>query len=215
MKALMQALKELPKQTRILKGILLLAIFAAGTWIGGEFGSSKYIAGSLLEADKRYQAKTAEIEKASSELASVKKDMEKSQALLDELSDYKNKKEELEKEISDFETKVKELTSQTETLNSDISKKQAELDKLTGNILKATGEPKTLPSGDYIVGTDLPKGRYVVSGSSNFQVYSASGRIQINTILGDSYVGDGDYTAFLDDGMIMHCAAKTKFTPIS
>lgn len=128
---------------------------------------------------------------------------------------------EIAKKQGELSNKQKEIDAQISAKQDELNKKQAEvdskqaeLDKLTGEVVKAAGDPITVSAGDYIVGTDFKAGRYKVSGSSNFVVYTSSGELYINTILGSSSVGRGDYVATLSDKMIVRCSAKTTFTPV-
>ena len=109
------------------------------------------------------------------------------------------------------EAKIDELNGEIKSLDDQIKEKQDELAKLNSDVKKAKGKPINLSSGRYVVGTDLPEGRYRVSGTSNFVVYDY-GDLYINTILGSS--GFGDYVANLTSGMDMECSAPTTFTPI-
>lgn len=140
-------------------------------------------------------------------LKGLKAQIEENQALIEEMNNYKENKETYDAEIS-------EKTSKNEQLDKDISSKQAELDKLTGNVTAAKGAPKTLPAGQYTGGTDIPVGRYSVSGSSNFFVHSAGGSLKVNTILGDSSIGVGTYTCNIAQGDIIEASSSVTFTPI-
>ena len=84
---------------------------------------------------------------------------------------------------------------------------------MTSEIKKKKGEPIKLLSGQYTVGTDLPEGRYRVSGTSTFSVWTSAGDLYISTILNPDY-GDGDYVASLNSGMKMKCGSPTTFTPV-
>lgn len=78
--------------------------------------------------------------------------------------------------------------------------------------------PVTLGSGEYIAGKDFQEGRYRatnVGRGSNFQVYSDRDRLKVNTILGDSEIGNGDYTFFAETGDKVKTAAKIKLIPVS
>jgi hypothetical protein len=80
-------------------------------------------------------------------------------------------------------------------------------------------KPVTLGSGEYIVGKDVPTGRYKASGSSNLMVYGQGGKkggnIKVNTILGNGDVGSGDYTFWAEDGDLIETHAKLKLTPVN
>lgn len=163
----------------------------------------------LSEADntlKNEQAKIdAEIAKKQDELNSKTKEFD---------AEIVKKQDELNNKTKEFDGKIAEKQDELNKKQAEVDSKQAELDKLSGEVVKAAGNPITVSAGDYIVGTDIKAGRYKVSGSSNFVVYTSSGELYINTILGDGTVGRGDYTATLSNKMIVRCSAKTVFTPV-
>ena len=139
------------------------------------------------------------------------KDLQKEHnAYVDKMDKYSNL---AESEIAtrEKEAKIDELNGEISSLDGQIKEKQDELAKLNSDVKKAKGKPINLSSGRYVVGTDLPEGRYRISGTSNFVVYDY-GDLYINTILGSS--GFGDYVANLTSGMDMECSAPTTFTPI-
>lgn len=111
------------------------------------------------------------------------------------------------------EAEIDSLNNDIALLNDQIKSKQDELDSLTSEIKKKKGEPIKLLSGQYTVGTDLPEGRYRVSGTSTFSVWTSAGDLYISTILNPDY-GDGDYVASLNSGMKMECGSPTTFTPV-
>jgi predicted RNase H-like nuclease (RuvC/YqgF family) len=137
---------------------------------------------------------------------------------VDQILSLLDKQDELNKEI---DTKAKELdTKKTELnkLNSDIKAKQSELEQLTNVVKKKQEEPKTLPAGEFIVGKDIPEGRYKavpVGRGSNFVVYSASGALKVNTILGNhSGLGSPEYVFFAKSGDIIKNEAPAKLIPV-
>lgn len=188
--------------------VAVIVIFALCGFIG-------YYAGNNAVLDEAVMNEVASARKQSDEellsieqkISDAQKALEEKNEIIKSADDYAAKKEQLDK---DYQTKSLELDS----LNAQITSKQAELDTLTGNIVKAKSEPKTLSAGEFTVGGDLPSGRYNVSGSSNFVVYSSSGTLKVNTILGESRVGKGDYVCTLVSGDKMKLSARTTFTPI-
>ena len=181
-------------------GIIVVLLILAAT--------ISFTAGKNIAFDNESLQDLLEIrEKNDAELAETKQSIKSNRETLKAIDDYKANKEQLDNEIADKSAKL-------EQLNTDVGLKQAELDSLTGEVTKAKSAPKTLSAGQFIVGTDLPAGRYNVSGSSNFIVYGATGRLKVNTILGSSIVGNGDYVCTLTDGDQMELGAKTTFTPI-
>ena len=164
-------------------------------------GYHSQIDDEVLQLNDRYTT-------ASEQLERIKKELSQNEALLEEMEKYKENKTTLTQELS---TKQAEL----EELNSNIAVKQSELDQLTKNIAQAKGQPISLQAGQFIVGKDVPAGRYNVSGSSNFIVHDGfTGRSKVNTILGDGYVGSGDYICTLDTGDEIKNHAPAVLTPI-
>ena|GEM_PF-6749882 len=81
-------------------------------------------------------------------------------------------------EIGDHEGLVTEL-------KDEISGLESQRDSLRSDVIKIAGEPKRFPAGHLYAGKDFPADRYrIYNGSSNFAVYSSSGRLQVNIILG-------------------------------
>lgn len=98
------------------------------------------------------------------------------------------------------EEKIKEMQDKQNSLNSEISKLEEkkdslnkEIEKLNGDAIRLKGEPKTYPAGHLTAGTDVPTGKYkIYGGSSNFVVYSSTGKLEVNIILGGR-LGTSEY----------------------
>ena len=105
-----------------------------------------------------------------------------------------DRKKEVQNNIKTLENKQEELTKEKETLESQVT-------SLKQDVIKIKGEPKTYPAGQLIAGEDVPIGKFkIYGGKSNFQVYSSTGRLQVNIILGGSYgVDEYIYTFKADD----------------
>jgi hypothetical protein len=120
---------------------------------------------------------------------------------------------EIEKAGKDADVKKGEITK----LDTDINAKKSELEKLNEGVKAKKEEPLSLNAGEYIVGKDVPPGRYkatAVGRGTNFFVYNSSGRAQVNTILGDSSVGKGDYVFFCDSGNVIKTHGPVKLIPV-
>ncbi len=197
---------QMTKELKIVMGISLALIILVGI-ISYRSGFNKNISTRIYSLSEQYREIADKLEETKTEL-------KENENLLNDLKDYEKNRKELNENLktktAELETKSKDL----EGINTQISQKQAELDKLNGDIIQAKGQPITLPAGQFVVGNDVPAGRYNVSGSSNFFVYSSSGRLKVNTILGNSYVGRGDYVCTLDTGDNIENHARTTFTPI-
>lgn len=188
----------------VIVGIIVVLLIITAT-IGFNVGETQGKTQAVDEVAVRALTKIKE--ENDSELTETKQIIENNRETLKAIDDYNANKEQFDKEISDKFTKL-------EQLNADVGAKQAELDLLTGEVTKAKSAPKTLSAGQFVVGTDLPVGRYNVSGSSNFIVYEANGRLKVNTILGNSGIGKGDYVCTLTSGDQMDLHGRTTFTPI-
>jgi seryl-tRNA synthetase len=128
---------------------------------------------------------------------------------------------ELNKEKVDF-VKMDQLQAEIEKLQSDLSNmkaesdnKRSELQKLTGEIKTRKSQPKVFNAGQYIIGKDLPAGRYKaipVGQGSNFIVYDKNGIPKVNTILGQ--FGEKEYVFFCSDGDTMQTESTVKLIPL-
>lgn len=199
--------------------IIFVAIVLGGLLVGTLIG---YMSGKNAEIDSRVvnnlteertkrdeeiNAKKEELTRLKGEVGSLRDEKSGLESVILQAKDYKENKVAKDGEIA-------EKTATIEQLDAQISQKQGELDTLTGNVVKAKSAPKVLSAGEFVGGTDIPAGRYNVSGSSNFVVWSSTGSLKVNTILGNSSVGSGDYVCTLSSGDRIKCSAKTTFTPI-
>lgn len=201
---------------KVFCGIIILVIFLFGTGIAGfSFGKSMAIdqAAAKLTADRMEEKtqllheKQGEVNMAKNELFQIKKDLDDKKADRDALNDFVSNRDKLNTDLAD-------KASKAEQLGKDIESKNAELERLTGDVLKAKGAPKRLGAGEFVVGQDLESGRYLVTGSSNFIVYSASGSLKVNTILGGGTIGQENYTCTLNAGDKMTLHSACQFTPV-
>ena len=195
------------KQVQFFTAVSLVLLILVGL-IAYRSGLNKNIAGRVYSLSTRYQ-ETAD------KLGDTEKQLKENENLLTELENYTENKEKLTEDLNQKKTELETKSEELESLNTQISQKQAELNQLTSNIAQAKGQPISLQAGQFIVGKDIPAGRYNVSGSSNFIVHDGfTGRIKVNTILGYGYVGDGDYICTLDNGDEINNHAPSTLTPI-
>lgn len=185
--------------------ILVIVLFAVlGFCVGKITKFDEEVISKVSDARKEVDGKLNE---AKQQLSGVLSEIDAKKSVIEDVEEFNANREQLEQQ---YQSRSAEISS----LDTQIATKQSELDTLTGNIIKAKSAPKTLSAGQFMVGADLPSGRYNVSGSSNFVVRSASGSLKVNTILGDSSVGRGDYVCTLATGDSMELHARTTFTPI-
>ena len=217
------------KWKSVLKWVVILVVvffaYCAGLSIPQQKALDKAMLESKQQSDEEYQKIQGKIHDGQQTLDAIDEYNSNKKKYDAELTGLQQKIDDKNKELSETDTTLKneqakidaQISAKQNELNkkqAEVDSKQAELDKLTGEVVKAAGDPITVSAGDYIVGTDFKAGRYKVSGSSNFVVYTSSRELYINTILGSSSVGRGDYVATLSDKMIVRCSAKTTFTPV-
>ncbi len=197
---------------------LLIGTYSLGRFIATDRESDLLMADQKVAADAQYQELCEKAEQKQEELTGIEKELSDSEQelrdnkeIIQKIQDHEKKISELSGTISKKQGEIATLTKKVDELNSAVSQKQAELDKLNGDIVKAKGQPIKLISGTYTVGKDVPAGRYRISGSSNFIVNNG---LKINTILGDSIVGSGDYIGYLDEGDVIDNHAPATLTPV-
>jgi hypothetical protein len=161
--------------------------------------------------------------KVEKELAEVNAKLKDTQGALDkELADGRKEIEvklaEAKKGLTDEQAKVKAEQAKVQEVQGQLEDVQSKLATASGQLQKAEGDPKTLGAGQYVVGKDLPEGRYVVTNigrGTNFFVYDGStGSSTVNTILGEGSIGSGDYTFYTADGDIIETRGQVKLTPV-
>lgn len=116
------------------------------------------------------------------------------------LKDYENVQKENKKYSAEIEelkqtekqneinNKTKELEETKNTLEKEKQSLESQITSLKEEVIKVKGEAKTYPAGYLTAGEDLPTGKYkIYGGSSNFVVYSSSGSLKVNIILGGRY----------------------------
>lgn len=198
---------QITKELKIVTGVAVILIIVAGVW-GHSAGYQSKIDSQTLKLDAQYK-------EAYDKLESTKKELKNNEQALKEVEEYKKNEKELNNKLASVNQEITTKSGELQGLTTQVEQKQAELDKLNGDIIQAKGQPISLSAGQFIVGKDIPAGRYNVSGSSNFIVHSGTtGRSKVNTILGDSWVGDGDYVCTLDVGDEIDNHARATLTPI-
>ncbi|MDN7244657.1 hypothetical protein [Planococcus shenhongbingii] len=127
------------------------------------------------------------------------------------------KQQSVKKEAAAIDKKLEDKKSALSAVDADIASRQDELGRLEQVIKKKKEEPISLYSGQYIVGRDIAEGRYQatnIGDGSNFVVYSSSGDLKVNTILGGGNVGYGDYIFFAVEGDLIETSAQVKLIPV-
>ena len=175
----------------------------------------------LEEKKKDYETELSDTEKeldeVNQELDTVNQELDERAVEFASLLDLADEEEALKKKVKSLKKELETKEKEKEDLNSDIKGKEKELSKMEDVITKKKEDPIELIAGEYIIGEDIPADRYQatnIGDGSNFVVRSASGSLKVNTILGDSIVGSGDYVFFGDEGDIIETRAPVKLIPV-
>ncbi|TKD70848.1 coiled-coil domain-containing protein [Pseudalkalibacillus hwajinpoensis] len=168
-------------------------------------------------AEEQQSSENEKLEKLQAEVDEVEKLIEEKDAITKENDSLQEDKDKSKKELNKLSDKVKEKKTRGSELDDTIKAKEKELEKLEKTIIRKSEEPIELTAGQYIVGTDLPEGRYQVTNigdGTNFFVYDSSGMPTVNTILGDGMVGTGDYVFFTNTGDMIETLGRVKLMPV-
>jgi len=172
----------------------------------------------IKEKEKELSDLNDEIEEKTEEKENILAEVTENKKTFDEAMKIIDNKVELLEEIKELETQISSKKSEIEKLNADIDSKNAELAKVTGQIKEKEEAPKELSAGQFIVGQDIPAGRYKVvpiGRGSNFVVYDSSGQLFVNTIISNtSGHGVPEYVTYLNDGYIIDSSTPAKYIPV-
>lgn len=117
--------------------------------------------------------------------------------------------------LKDIQTKQSELKKEVSSLENKKQSLNTEIQQLNGEVTKIKGEPKTYPAGQLTAGADVPIGRYkIYGGSSNFVVYSSSGSLEVNVILGSGAYNVNEYIYTFKTGDIIKANSSFKLVSI-
>lgn len=144
------------------------------------------------------------------ETREIKEDREEVWILEDSIAynEEQNKLKELQTKESELNSKISSLENKKQTLNTEI-------EQLNGEIIKLKGEPKAYPAGQLTAGTDLPVGKYkIYGGNSNFVVYSSTGALQVNIILGSGSYNVSEYIYTFKTGDMIKANSSFKLVAV-
>ena len=197
--------------------IVLMALsFFIGTQtqkgkVDGAMKSYNEIVMEIEEKEEKVkELKEKSVEKTE-EVASLQSELTEAEDIIDEKNKAVNK-------IAGLNDELKSKQDEVNALDAQIKEKNDKLSKLTGQVEESGSQPIHLNAGEFYVGSDLPEGRYKATATgrgSNFVVYDETGYPEVNTILGDSVVGTGDYTFTAQDGWMIKTQEAVKLIPLN
>ena len=119
-----------------------------------------------------------------------------------------NKLKEIQTKQNEIKSEISSLENKKQTLNTEIQ-------ELNSEVVKIKGQPKTYPAGQLTAGTDIPVGKYkIYDGNSNFVVYSKSGELKVNIILGAENYGVNEYVYTFKEGDMVKANSSFKLVTI-
>ncbi len=119
-----------------------------------------------------------------------------------------NKLKEIQTKQNEIKSEISSLENKKQTLNTEIQ-------ELNSEVVKIKGQPKTYPAGQLTAGTDIPVGKYkIYDGKSNFVVYSKSGELKVNIILGAENYGVNEYVYTFKEGDMVKANSSFKLVTI-
>ncbi|MDD9149273.1 hypothetical protein OYT88_11980 [Sporolactobacillus sp. CQH2019] len=198
---------KISKRTLIISGIsivILLAVFFIG------FGSGQSSASISLNGQKTKAVQLQnEIKKLNVKWYDQNQNLKDAQ---DQFNQFKSehqaefalagKKDQLTAQVTETQANLDALKQQVSGTQGKLDVLKNQVAQASGQLTKAQGAPKTLQPGTYIVGKDVPEGRYTVTpvgDGSNFFVHDSSGASVVNTILGSNGVPSYTFNTVADD----------------
>lgn len=155
----------------------------------------------LLRQDEGYKALRDKRDNLEYETNRLKAGTDAKRANIDALNNYDNTMAELRIKIEEKKTELSDLAQAAES-------KQAELEGINNAIEQKAGSVLTLSAGKYVVGTNLPEGKYSVVGTGLFQAATADGISKANQALTSE-----PYEIELNKGDVIKLENTVKFTP--
>lgn len=160
----------------------------------------------LKDNNEKVTTSEEAVQKEQDKLDDKEKEVEEALALVEN-------HEELEEDVEKLTKEEKNLKTEKENLASDIKALEKERDELENVITKKQEEPIELIAGVYLVGYDVPEGRYQVTNIGRGTNFFVRGSTRVNTILGEDH-GRGDYVFFTSDGDEIETAGPVKLIPV-
>lgn len=195
---------------------VLLGVSAAVLIILFYFVGSTTAKTALNEKTVSYNQLEKEIQKKKEELTTIQKEFDSIKASYEEAKKLVAEKEQIKGDIQIAQREHDSTVEKMYKVSKDLETKQAELEKVSNAIIAKQQEPKQLPAGHFTVGKDIQAGRYKVTPvgrGSNYVVRDITGRLKVNTILGNDY-GVPEYVVELEDQDTIQAESRVKYIAI-
>lgn len=200
--------------------ISILLLLVLSVWIGYSIGQKqatvilndkKSHINDLTAHEKMLNDKIDSINRTHDEL------VDEVNAAYDEMNEYEEATGDLDEVIAKkkkHENKITKLKDKNDELQTEVDGKKKELAALTGTIKQEQAKPITLPGGNFIVGKDLPEGRYKITTTTSSMNYFVNDG-EVNIILGtESGFAEPTYTLDLYEGDKIEQGSSVTYTKL-
>lgn len=203
--------------------IVSILLVAASHYIGNKTAVTKIdqekltydeIKQEILEQEEELKGIKSDIVVARSNYDAVSRDLKGVSDEYEEVQSIIAEKETFLEEKKKVQGEIDELKKKDENLKKSISDKKSELSSITGKIKEAKGQPKVLSAGKFIVGKDIPAGRYKAVPNGGFGNFFVNQGADVNIILGHGDFGESEYVFEAFDGDEIELTTSAKFIPI-
>lgn len=212
------------KVVYIIGAIALIAIIGVGTYFFGTKSATATLGNEVYSLDniktkqegeqKELDNLIVESKNKKTEISGLQSDLSALDTELKEAQELISTKETIEKEIAQLKTDKESKDSELKIINENIATQNTELERLDHTVIALKKEPREIPAGQFVVGTDIEQGRYKiepVSGSGN---YFVNGGGDVNIILGSSDFGLSEYVLDLSNGDRIEQTLPVKYTAV-
>lgn len=204
--------------------IVLIAIVGVGAYFIGTKSATATIENEVYSLDnirikqegeqKELDNLIVESENKETEISGLQSDLSALNTELKEAQELISTKETIEKEIAQLKTDKESKDSELKIINENIATQNTELERLEHTVIALKKEPREIPAGQFVVGTDLEPGRYRIEPVSGQGNYFVNGGGDVNIILGNSEWDLSEYVLDLNDGDSIDQTLPVKYTAV-
>nr|WP_263326945.1 hypothetical protein [Neobacillus sp. Marseille-Q6967] len=195
-----------------------IGLNSAKTEINGEKLKYEEVVKEIEDAKKDIDTYEAKVKEIQSKIKSVNNEYAQRKTEFDEALKIFEQKDTIAAEVTKLSGEVESKKGEIATLDTSIQSKKNEIASLDQVIKEKKEAPIQLPAGQFVVGKDIPAGRYKVlpvGRGANFFVYDSNGNNVVNTIIySNSDFGVSEYITLLSDGYIIDAHSSFKYVPV-
>lgn len=146
----------------LVSGAYFVGTSTTKTKIEGKSYTLNELSSKLVEEKKSIDMLNKDTDSKRTDLSELKQDVADLQSEKKDIEELIVNRSTIEEEVAKKEEEKKNKQIELDTVNGSIVEKNAELEKLTYIIVAKKQEPIQMPAGNFVVGTDVPAGRYKI-----------------------------------------------------